>query len=157
MNPVVLLLSPNFGCSRALERALAAARQAGSPLVAVAVIPESQTAALAATLTDVAFVGEKLSSGVVEQIRAEQEALAAGVLRTVRERAQAAGVSVVTEVSPQELREAAEDALTRYLPDTIVIAVPERPWIEKLWGRDHALDWVDDLSCHVHIVEEERS
>jgi len=154
---VVLLVSPRLGWTRALARALELARQAQATLVAVAVVPESDIEELARTLTDVAFVGEKLSADVAEHVRQEQETLAQEMLRHIEEEGRAHGVAVVTEIARTELHDAAESALARYAPECFVVAVPKRPWHEKLWGRTRAIDWPEDFAGTLETVEEEGS
>lgn len=157
MSHVLLLLSPRYPFSRSLARAIELARKNNASLVAVAVIPDSQVAALATTLSDVGFVGEKLSGDVVDHVRAELEGLAEEQLRSVHQQATAAGIPVVTHVVAAELFEAAEQMISRYAVQTVVVAIPARPWFEKLWGRGRTLDWVEELGCPVETVEEERS
>ncbi len=153
----MLLVSPRLGWTRALARALELARQAQATVVAVAVVPESDSVELARTLTDVAFVGEKLSADVAENVRREQETLAQEVLRRIEEEARSRGIPIVTEIALTELNEAAESALARYAPECLVVAVPRRPWHEKLWGRARALDWAEDFGGAIETVEEEGS
>lgn len=126
-------------------------------LLVVAAIPDSQLEALAATLSDVAFVGEKISADVAENLRAELEGLANEQLELVRQQAAAAGVPVITHVVAAEPLEAAEQMMSRYTVHAVVVAVPPRPWFEKLWSRGQAVDWGEELGCPVETVEEERS
>ncbi len=157
MSHVLLLISPRFGFTRSLARAMELARKNQASLVVAAVIPDSQVAALATTLSDAAFVGEKLSADVVDHLRTELEALAKEQLRSVHEQALAAGVPVVTHVVAAEPMEVAEQMISRYAVKTVVVAIPARPWFEKLWSRSGTLDWTEELGCPVEMVEEERS
>ncbi|GIW43818.1 MAG: hypothetical protein KatS3mg077_1100 [Candidatus Binatia bacterium] len=154
MNHVLLLVSPRFGFARSLARALEIAREHRAALVAVAVISDADVAALASTLTDVAFVGEKLSAEVAQQIREEQESLAQEQLRSVRRQAEDAGVPVVTRVIVGEPFEAVEQTMAQYPIQWVILAVPPRPWIEKLWGYERKPDWIGELGCCVETVEE---
>lgn len=154
MNHVMLLISPRFGFTRSLARALEIAREQRAALIAVAAISDTDAAALASTLTDVAFVGEKLSTDVAEQVREEQESLAREQLQLVQQQAQDAGVPVVTRVISGEPLEAVEQTLEQYPTQWVVVAVPARPWIEKLWGQERVPDWVGELGCSVETVEE---
>ena len=140
---------------RAVQRALALAKQSQAALFAVLVLPARHLEALAGQLIDSGFVGEKLSEDVIEHVRCEQLAMAEEVFRLVREAAAREGVEVVTEVVEGELGDACEWALTHASSIVrAVVPVPARAWFERFWRKSESLDWAQDLGCEVEQVEE---
>ncbi|MCX8072533.1 MAG: hypothetical protein N3C12_08790 [Candidatus Binatia bacterium] len=157
MNYILLLFSPQYGCARSLERALQLAREQKAGVAVVAVISDAGLAELATTLSNVAFVAEKLSADVAEHLRSELEGLAKEQLAAAERQAKATGIPVTTHVIHAQPLEAAEQMMKQYPISQMIVAIPQRPWFEKLWGRDRALEWIDEVWCPVEAIEEERS
>lgn len=154
MKNVLLMIPPNRESKSAVQEAIAAAKQRGGRLLVVVALDADVLDGVCATLSNVGFMGEKVSDQVQDTLLHEYRTRAEEVARRIASEAETAGVpadSKFEEGDPSEI-------CRRLIPAneiTLAILVAEkRSWLARLLARSNLR--VPALSgCEVRVIEED--
>ena len=151
---VLLLVPPNREPQTAVREAIALAKSRGGTLFVVAAVDADVMQRISDRLSDVGFIGEKVSDQVYETLSREYHERAAELVRSIAEQAGEAGVAaqpLVEEGDPSEVC----NRLVRVHDIGLALLVAERrSWLTRLLSRG-AIRLPAVASCEVRILEED--
>lgn len=154
MKNVLLMIPPNHESKTAVREAIAAAKDRGGRLLVVVALDPDVLDGVCATLSNVGFMGEKVSDQVQDTLLREYRHRAAEMAEEIAREAEAAGVpaeSKFEEGDPSEI-------CRRLIPSndvTLAILVAEkRSWLARLLARS-SLQVPTLAGCEVRVIEED--
>jgi len=135
MKNVLLVIAPGHEAPKATERALQRATEVGGGLVVLAVLDPDEHARVATALSDVGFVGERVSEDVVDALEKERRVFAEMQVQQVAEEARRRGIectAVVEEGDPNRVcaRVAAAHGVV-----AVVLVCEKRSWMTRFLSR----------------------
>lgn len=155
MSTILLLLSSAVAAPKSTRVALDRAVRKKADLVILVALPRDAVLELAGTLTDEAFVGDRLSDEVVDALRREQRSQAEDLLRSIMEQANKERVNVTTLVEIGEPSELCGRVVAAHNIDQVILPAHRRSWLARWWSPSAHSDWLKVLGCEVEVVEEE--
>jgi hypothetical protein len=152
---ILLLLSPAVAAPKSTQAALDRAAKNRTDLVVLVALPREAVLELAGTLTDEAFVGDRLSDEVVDALRREQRSQAEHLLRSIIEQAKKKAINVTTLVEVGEPNEICARVVAAHNIAHVILPAHRRSWLARWWSPSAHTDWLKVLGCEVEVVEEE--
>jgi hypothetical protein len=153
-NNVLLVVAPGYEAPRATAYALERARQANGRLIALAVLDPEAHHAVAKTLSDVGFVGERVSEDVVEALEGERRTFAEEQLRQIGEAAAREGVSFSGLVEEGEPTEVCERVARAHGVGFAVLVAEKRSWVTRFLSRSAPVRLPSLADCEVKVLED---
>jgi nucleotide-binding universal stress UspA family protein len=154
MRNVLLVTSPLTEAKNATAYALERAKAIGGGLVALAVLDPEVSQRVASTLTNVGFVGEKISDSIVDTLAREQRAQAEALLREVGELAAKAGVPYTPLIEQGDPSEVCARAVETHDVLCAVLVAEKRSWLTRLLARGAAVKLPALAGCEVKVMED---
>lgn len=154
MKNVLLITSPLADAPKAVAYALRRAQAIGAGLVAVAVLDADLTSRLVTTLTNVGFVGEKVSEDVAQALAREQRAQADSLLHHIAEQAKNAGIAFTPLIEEADPREWCGRVAAQYAVQSVVLVAEKRSWLTRLLSGAAALKLPTLAGCEVIVMED---
>ena len=154
MGTVLLLVPPNRDSPTALREALALAKSRGSRLLIAVILDPETTERVSAALTEVGFMGEKVSDSVRDTLARAYRTQAQELVQQLAEQARAQGVAaepLVEEGDPSDICQRL--VVTRGI-DVAILVAERHSWLTRLLARETIR--LPHLSgCEVRVMEEE--
>ena len=154
MPNVLLVIPPGLRPQAAREHAIDAAARAGGTLIGLVLLDPAETARLAASL-DSAFMGERVSTRVVEVLGREQRSQAEAVLREIGATAQARGVPFLPLIEEGDADEVCARVIRAHAVTSAVLVVERRSWLSRILARSAAVKLPAMANCALTVMEEE--
>jgi nucleotide-binding universal stress UspA family protein len=154
MKHVLLVTSPVTDAPRAVAYALERAQALGHGLLALAVLDPEVTQRVAATLTDVGFVGDRVSDSVMHTLAREQRAQAERLLKEIGARAAAAGVAYTPLIEEGDPSEVCDRVITQYAVESAVLVAERRSWLSRFLSHSAPLRLPSLAGCEVKVMED---
>jgi hypothetical protein len=156
MPNVLLVIPPGVRPRAAREHAIDAAVRAGGTLVGLVLLDPVETARLAASL-DSAFMGERVSTRVVEVLAREQRSQAEAVLEEIAAAARARAVPFVPLIEEGDADEVCARVIRTHTVAAAVLVVERRSWLSRILSRSSAVRLPAMANCALTVMEEEPS
>ncbi|MFQ5664988.1 MAG: universal stress protein [Candidatus Binatia bacterium] len=153
MNNVLLVTSPGRDVSKAITYALQRAREIDGSLVALAVLDPERPRRIARTLTNVGFVGEKVSDSVVDTVAREQQAQADTLLKEIAARARDAGITCTSLIEEGDPSEVCSRIIQTHNVRAAVLVAEKRSWLTRFLSRAAAVKLPAFAGCEVKVME----
>ena len=153
MTNVLLIMSPLADAPNAVAYALRRAKETGAGLVAVAVLDPDLTRRLSTTLTNVGFVGEKVSEDVARALAREQRTHAESLLRQIAQQAESAGVEFTPLLEEGDPVEWWGRVASQHDVHAVVLVAEKRSWLTRLLSGAATLKLPTLAGCEVKIME----
>lgn len=154
MKNVLLMIPPNHESKTAVHEAIAAAKDRGGRLLVVVALDPQVLDGVCATLSNVGFMGEKVSDQVQDTLLREYRNRAAEMAEEIAREAQAAGVpaeSKFEEGDPSEI-------CRRMIPSNdvalAILVAEKRSWLARLLARS-SLQVPTLAGCEIRVIEED--
>lgn len=153
MENVLLVIPPGVRPRRGLRLAIDRAAEAGSRLVALAILDPSETVRIASRL-DSAFLGERVGDRVIEALEREQKARADDLLTELAAEARRAGVELVPLIERGDTGEVCARIIREHDITYAVLLAERRSWLTRLLSRSSTVNIPAFEDCEVRVVEE---
>jgi nucleotide-binding universal stress UspA family protein len=154
MKNVLLVIVPGYEAPNAVAYAIDRARNLGGELIALAVVDPSTHQRVATALSDVGFVGERVSEDVMEALEKEQRGFADLQLAQVRAEAERAGVPVSVRIEAGDPGEVTPRICTRHQVALVVLVAEKRSWVTRFLSRSTPVKLPALASCEVKVMED---
>lgn len=154
MSNVLLVTSPAIDAPNALAYALRRAKELGAGLVGLAVLDPDVTQRVAAALSNVGFVGEKVSESVVDTLAREQRTQAEALLKRIAEEAGRAGIAFTALVEEGDPGEVCGRVIRTHRVQAAVLVAEKRSWLTRFLSRSAAVRLPSLAGCEVKVMEE---
>ena len=154
MKNVLLVTHPHADAPNAIRYALRRAQELGGSLVALMVLDPELTRRVATTLTDVGFVGEKVSDNVVEALVREQQAQAQALLSQIAEQAKTECVAVIPLIEAGDASEICGRIIETYEVQAAVLVAEKRSWLTRFLSRSASVKLPALAGCEVRVMED---
>lgn len=154
MKNVLLVIVPGYEAPNAVAYAIGRARDLGGELIALAVLDPATRQRLATALSDVGFVGERVSGDVVEALEKEQRGFAELQAAQVRAEAERAGVPVTVLVEAGDPSEVAPRICARHQVALAVLVAERQSWVTRFLSRSAPVKLPALASCEVKVMED---
>lgn len=154
MKNVLLVVAPGYDAPNAVAYALGRARDAGGGLVALGILDPEAHARVAATLTDSAFVGERVSENLIEALEKEQRGLVEAQVRQVAEEATGQGVACTPLVEQGEPSEVCRRVVAGHGIGVAVLVAEKRSWVTRFLSRSAPVRVPNLPGCEVKVMED---
>ena len=130
------------------------AKDLGGELVALAVLDPDLTRRVATTLTNVGFLGEKVSDGVMETLAREQRAQAETLLKQVEEQAAREGVACTPLIEEGDPSEICARVIRAHGVESAVLVAEKQSWLTRFLSRSAAVKLPALAGCEVKVMED---
>ena len=154
MPNVLLIIPPGLRPRAARDHAIDAAARAGGTLIGLVLLDPAETSRLAASL-DSAFMGERVSSRVVELLAREQRSQAEAILGEIATVAQARAVPFVPLIEEGDADEVCARVIRTHAVASAVLVVERRSWLSRILSRSAAVKLPAMANCALTVMEEE--
>lgn len=154
MNNVLLVTSPVVDAPKAVAYALRKAQETGAGLVALAVLDPELSQRVATTLTNVGFVGDKVSDSVLETLTREQHAQAEALLREIGTQAARAGVAFTPLIEDGDPSEVCSRIIETHCVRSAVLVAEKRSWLTRFLSRAAAVKLPALAGCEVKVMDD---
>lgn len=154
MKNVLLVTSPVTDAPRAVAYALRRAKEIGGGLLALAILDPSLTQRVATTLTDVGFVGEKVSEDVADTLAREQRTQAETLLNQIAEQAKTDGVAFTPLIEAGDPSEVCSRIVDTGNVQCAVLVAEKRSWLTRLLSHSAPVKLPALAGCEVKVMEE---
>lgn len=154
MKNVLLVVVPGHDSPNAVDYALRRAAELGGSLVALAVLDPEAHRRVATALTDVGFVGERVSEDVVETLEKERRDFAVTQVQQVAEEARRRGIecsTVVEEGDPSEV--CARVVASNHVVAAVLVA-EKQSWVTRFLSRSAPVKLPSLPGCEVKVMED---
>ena len=154
MKNVLLVTSPVNDGPNAVAYALRRAAEIGGGLVALAVLDPDMTQRVAATLTNIGFVGEKVSESVMRTLEREQRAQAEALLKHIGEQAAQQGVPYTSLVEEGDPSEICARIIRSHSVESAVLVAEKRSWLTRFLSRSASVNLPSLEGCEVKVMDD---
>jgi nucleotide-binding universal stress UspA family protein len=154
MKTVLLVTSPTTEAPNAVAYALRRAKEAGAQLLAAVILDADLPQRVAATLTNEAFVGEKVSDSVVEILAREQRARAEAVVAEIATQAQRAAVPFEALIESGDASEVCGRLIPARDVSLAVLVAEKHSWLTRFLSRAAAVRLPALAGCEVQVMDE---
>jgi nucleotide-binding universal stress UspA family protein len=154
MKNVLLMIPPNSESKSAVQEAIAAAKQRGGRLLVVVALDPDVLDGVCATLSNVGFMGEKVSDQVQETLLREYRTRAEEMAHEIARQAEAAGVSADSKFEEGDPSEICRRLIPSHEITLAVLVAEKRSWLARLLARN-SLQVPTLAGCEVRVIEED--
>jgi nucleotide-binding universal stress UspA family protein len=152
---VLLLVPPDRESQAAVEEAIACTKQHGGRLIVVVALDPEAIERVSVTLTNIGFMGEKVSDQVGESLLREYRTRAECLATAIARQAEQSGVpseAIFEEGDPSEI---CRRLIPRHDVGVAILVAERRSWLARLLARDTVR--VPALAgCEVRVIEDDR-
>ncbi len=154
MRNVLLVTSPVADAPNAIAYALRRAKEIGGGLLALALLDPELSQRVATTLANEAFVGEKVSDGVVEALVREQRENAEALLNQIAEQAKKEGVPFTSLIEVGDPSEVCSRIIGAHSVQAAVLVAEKRSWLTRFLSRATAVKLPALAGCEVKVMDD---
>jgi Universal stress protein family len=154
MKNVLLVTSPLNEAPQAIAYAVQQAKDLGGELIALAVLDPDLTRRIATTLTNVGFLGEKVSNGVMDTLAREQRGQAEALLKRVGDEAARQGVACTPLIEEGDPSEVCSRVIRSHGVESAILVAEKRSWLTRFLSRSAAVRLPALAGCEVKVMED---
>ena len=151
---VLLLLPSDASAESAVREAIEAAKARGGRLVVAGVLQAEMVDKVSAALTDVGFMGEKVSDQVRSTLLREYRTRGAALASEVAERARRAGIDAEDVFEEGDPTEICRRLIPAHQIGLAILVAERRSWLTRLLARE-PLSVPALAGCEVRVIEED--
>jgi len=155
MSNVLVLVPPDRQVTRAIAAALDLASERRAGLMAAVVIDVDASDRLSDRMTDVGFLGEKMTGQVSETLAREHRVRGEALLAEIAEQARARGIECRTSIEAGDPGEVCRHLIATADVVAAIIVAEKRSWIARILTGGQPLQPPALGGCEVTVVEED--
>jgi nucleotide-binding universal stress UspA family protein len=154
MKNVLIVIVPGYEAPRAAEYAIRRTSELGGELIALAVVDPKAHQRVASALSDVGFVGERVSEKVIEALAREQRGFAELQLAQIRAEAERQGVAATVMIEMGDPGDVAPRICREREVGLCVLVVEKVSWVTRFLSRSTPVKVPALAGCEVKVMED---